>query len=508
MARGLATTILVSSFFYLSAQNLEHVPPVLAKKATKDNTALLLSTADLGVLKQQQEEHPYASTLQILDADQSWPPRWYYSTPVYTNAMFEEDKRNRQLRVNFIEGPQNDATYLSYASVYCQPETGQNNHIGMEFISYFKMLNGQMALVDSIMHVGRADTMSIRTTVFSGILRPGFKNDPHGEELSVLIKDSVFDLSMISGSPGDKSVEGVFNLVQILDHYNNVILNWTPLQLSAVRAYVKDWLDKRAMGGGSNSLFKIDGVSFDSDGNILYSLEKIGIGKISRTDGHVMWHIDYANGPLINGKDTLSFHSTANFKALMDADTSFVYTILEHGADSFPLVGGIVFEQNKKTLNFKVLKYMNAKKAYRRGDEAQKGTFDYRAKGGSYLIEYGQFEVPDTAKSNFQDAFEYGKGDSTYGAYLSPKWNFTLGAHRLENWPLPARPTISKNGNKLEAQSGSNNYTWYKLSGDNNTSVTEVGHGPVIHPENGATYCVAVPYGIGFSVSRSFTYKP
>jgi hypothetical protein len=30
----------------------------------------------------------------------------------------------------------------------------------------------------------------------------------------------------------------------------------------------------------------------DEDGNILYSLKNIGIGKISRADGHIIWQVD------------------------------------------------------------------------------------------------------------------------------------------------------------------------------------------------------------------------
>ena len=510
VARLLAPAVLLFGTVHLQAQHLEHVPPIIANELNKDNkTAILLSTADLGVLKGKEEKNPFASSLQILDANQSWPPRWFYSAPVYTNAMRNEDMANHELRVHFIEGPVSDANVISYASVFCSTEGGQQYRMGLEFISYFKLLNKQMELADSIMHVGRLDSMSIKTTTISGALKPGFKTDSHAEELVVLLKDSVFDLSSISGSAGDKNVEAVFNCIQIMDHNNNVKFSWNPMELNEVKAHIKDWATRRAMGDHmGNSLFKIEGASFDSDGNLLYSIEKVGFGKVSRKDGHVMWHFDLAKGPVISGKDTVRFYAPANFTAVADADTAFIYSVLEHGVDSFPVVRGVVFEQNKKTLGLKVIKYINSTKPYRSREEAQKGNFDFNSKTGEFLIEYGQFEVPDTATSAYEKAFEYGKNGNVSGTYLAPKWNFMLGAHKLENWPLPSRPVIRQNGKSLEAQAEGKSFTWYKLDGLNYTSVKEVGNGAAYRPEGTGTYCVVVPYGIGYSVSIPFAYKP
>ena len=82
--------------------------------------------------------------------------------------MRNEDMANHELRVHFIEGPVSDANVISYASVFCSTEGGQQYRMGLEFISYFKLLNKQMELADSIMHVGRLDSMSIKTTTMSG----------------------------------------------------------------------------------------------------------------------------------------------------------------------------------------------------------------------------------------------------------------------------------------------------------------------------------------------------
>jgi hypothetical protein len=49
-----------------------------------------------------------------------------------------------------------------------------------------------------------------------------------------------------------------------------------------------------------------------------------------------------------------------------------------------------------------------------------------------------------------------------------------------------------------------NDFTWYRLAGNNNTIVDKVGNGNSFKYAAGGTFCVEAKYGIGYAVSKPF----
>ena len=162
---------------------------------------------------------------------------------------------------------------------------------------------------------------------------------------------------------------------------------------------------------------------------------------------------------------------------------------------------GVLFEQNKKTLKLELLRYQIPKKKYTANGQ---GNFDYNLKNGNYVIGYGYLDE-ENRNIDFSDKFEYGRKDSTYGIYQLPINIFCYKAHRLENFPKPPRPVITVKEYQLQAEGNMTDWTWYRLSGNNNTTVEEAGKGKNFKGKLGATYCVAGKYGVGYSVSKPFT---
>jgi hypothetical protein len=100
------------------SQDLEYLPPVINPRNNKDTgTTLMLSTTDLARFDKIAEKKPFVNSLQIIEADQPWPPRWYAPTPVYTDEMYIQDTLQKQIKVDFVLGPQVDSGRLSFCEL-------------------------------------------------------------------------------------------------------------------------------------------------------------------------------------------------------------------------------------------------------------------------------------------------------------------------------------------------------------------------------------------------------
>ncbi|HSY76751.1 MAG TPA: hypothetical protein VK890_07840, partial [Bacteroidia bacterium] len=73
---------LLSGVAEIDGQGLEHLPPVLkGEQAFNDTTVSFIWTA-MDLRPSELNRPPkYFNCLQIVDADEPWPPRWYYAIP-------------------------------------------------------------------------------------------------------------------------------------------------------------------------------------------------------------------------------------------------------------------------------------------------------------------------------------------------------------------------------------------------------------------------------------------
>lgn len=413
--------------------------------------------------------------------------------------MFAEDNSKNLYRFDYIIDAKVDGGYFSYYEILSRQSKGTGQLINPKLAGYI-LLNEKMEAVDT------AKSNTKRRNLYYH----DFRINEKGERLVNLRKDTYLDMRDYTDNQDDSAIHCNIDYIQIIDKDDKILFSWNPLEhVPADLFRYKSILSQRAFGAKNSDLIewtRLTSAVWDYDGNILYSMKNIGIGKISRVDGHIIWHVDYTDIPLTEKTGNMEWYNQHDFNFLYDNDSVATYSLFSNGdADMNKIACGVVFEIMKKDTKFKLVKYVYPKRKYFSNGQ---GNLDY-SKNGNYVIAYGSFDEPDSVTTEFWSAFEYGKNDSTYAVFLFPRWNQCYKAHRLENWPKPPRPVIIKNGGVLEVSGPKEmkNFTWYQLSGDDNTNITKVADGNSIKPQKGAKYCVEGQYGVGFSVSRVYWNK-
>lgn len=476
-------------------ETFPYLPAVFSKAPNNDTTtSLIITTADVARFDNKPEEKPYVNAIQIIDADQPWPPRWYAATPVYTDAMFEANNKQNQYRFDFMIDAKVDDGYFSFYKIISKQPKGQGQLVAPQFAGYI-LLNEKMEPVDTV----KSNTK--RSNMYFHDLRI----NQQGERMVDLKKDTYLDLRDYTDNPEDTAVHCNIDYIHIIDSNNNTIFTWNPLHHIKPELFeFKETVKKKAFAANHSDMIewtRLTSAFWDYDGDILYAMKQIGIGKISRQHGNVIWQLNRADIPLVSGTDTLEWYSPHDFNLLWHNATTATYSLYSNGAHGAKPAGGVVFERNKKSGQFKPLKYIWPKTVYYANGQ---GNLHYLP-NGDYAIGYGFFEKSDTATAvNYRPVFEYQLSSGPGAVYELPQHIYTYKARILRNWPRPPRPAIVQKQDQLEATGPFQNFTWYKLSGPQLTTVQKVGTGKTLRPEKGATYCVESAYGIGFAVSKPY----
>ena len=499
----LSLLLLIFTCLNLSSQDLEYLAPVLSKSVNHDSTTSFILTANHSKRVYSKVQHkPYNSSVQIVDADQPWPPRWFTATAPYPDETAFKDTAQGYFRFDFIQNVKIVSGYFAFFKLLSRPLMNAAPMDSPELAAYM-LLNERMQCVDTVKSKIASRNMNFHDLSI----------DARGNKLVSLRKDTYLNLQQYSGNKADSAVHCEIDLVAQLNANDSVVLLWDPIKhLDPKLFQFKELLSSRSFVGGNSDIIqwtRLTSAQWDYDGNILYSMKLLGIGKISLADGHVMWQINYNDLPLISGKDTIRWYSQHDFRFLYETDSSAVYSLYSDGIkncaghDSVPACG-VLFEQNKKTLKLRLLRYQYAKTKFVAYGQ---GAYDYDNLSGCYLLSYGNLKGVLSPNTEFTDNFEYGKGDSVYGIYLFPQGINCYKAHRLENFKRPPRPVIFESGDDLVATGDMENFTWYELSGPTNTIVEKVGVGIRLKFKRGHTYCVAGKYGMGYSVSVPYLVK-
>ena len=484
----------------LYAQEFEYLPPVLNSTSNKDTTSILLNTLDFSRSEGKKEKVPYTHSIQIIDADEPFPPRWFMAKPVYTDEMYEQDRAKKtRYAMNLTENPEVVGDYIFYLQIFPLSNSFvPTKPFDVQHSAVFAVLDKNYNVIDSIIcgryYGGGYD--DIRT-----------KSDM--EVLTIHKKDTMIDWRSLSGNELDSVVDCEYTTLEVIDTKSNLKFSWNPLQhLNQDLFQTKNKLDYlpkeyRPSIGRSMKWLKIISIAWDYDGNILYGIEDLGIGKIDRKTGKVLWQLNYNSTPKIFQTDTLRCFSPYDFKLIFHDKDKALYSFYDWGTFDGYWSKGVVFEQNKKTKELKLVKYVIPQRNYRSSGH---GGLDYNPSTTEYVLDYGIFGQ-DSLTTDFRDAFEYGRKDSAYSIYQIPNGNYPFGVHRLENFPKPPRPTIIKQGKYLIANGISEQWTWYKLEGEKNTSVKLIETGACTKFEKGTKYCVVGNYGSGYVVSRLYFVK-
>jgi hypothetical protein len=460
----------------------------------------VLGTINYHTFKSNPRGKSYSNSVQIIDAGEPWPPIWYKSTPAYTYEMHERDSIENHIHFDQIGAPEVNSGVLSYLDIAPRAvnDTGESAERQFDFL--FIEFNKKMEAADTV--VSRITHRTANGRI---------------ENLAVVRKDSILDLSGITGNPGDNAVASRFWVLEVRDEKNNLLRVWNPIYTLDPKLFeVKEKLVKRASSNGLRiSWMKLAKPSWDHDGGILYSLQNGegdlrgltangSVGKISGGDFQSQWHIDCFGAAFTPNADTLQCGSPFDLQFEGSNDTAWIYSFYDRGLDNESPARGALIVENKKTSKLSFVKYIKPKNIFWVSGH---GGFDYNPANGNFILEYGVFEEADTSRADFRPAFEYGRADTTCAVFQLPRENYTFGMHRLENWPVPPRPEIKYDGKKLEAVGEMTDWTWYKLEGINGVKPRKIGRGASIVPKEGGIYCVSAPYGTGYAVSRSFEVK-
>jgi hypothetical protein len=101
---------------------------------------------------------------------------------------------------------------------------------------------------------------------------------------------------------------------------------------------------------------------------------------------------------------------------------------------------------------------------------------------------------------------EYGGADKLFARYTVPVLVSSYKVHFIKK-EKPPRPLIVNKKDILIARGDMEEWTWYQLSGHDNTLVKQVGESALFKPARTGVYCVAGKYGLGWAVSLPFVYS-
>ena len=494
----LKRALILLFFFSVSevvvSQHLEKLPPLITQSANHDSGVAFLFTTLTNRFEPSVKDH-YINSVQIADAVNPWPPRWFTGDTYYPPL---------QIKADSVKGIKHEYFYM-------------DARVQGPYISFFKL--GATAIKNSVLDDSQGyilfnQKMEAVDTVVTGNPRDlywhDFRINDRGERLIDIKNTDTLDFRSVSGNRSDSAVISDIDVIQILDKHNRLIFSWKATdKLDPLVFQYKEALKKRSFVKLRSEEEAIDWshlttALWDFDGNILYAMRFIGIGKINRQDGSLMWHVNFKDLPLISGKDTLQWFFPHDLNLVHFDDTSAVYSLFSLGNGNQPACG-VIFKEDRRTQQISLVKYFGPNKKIK--GEGQ-GSFDYDFTTEDYVFSYGIYHsLTGQDSSLFEDEIEYGRGGRVFGIYQLPKNIMAYKAHKLENWPLPPRPEILIKGNVMEAMGEMHEWTWYKMWGAGNIHVAEVGKGKTFTPEPGCTYCVTGKYGAGYCVSLPVVAK-
>jgi hypothetical protein len=464
----------------LIAQQLDSIIPITCSQCKlPDSISFILTASDYNLWRGQPVK--YASSIQIIDGAKPWPPRWFATAPIDTNL-----RKSKQHGIPVINAFEQNQEIIFTNAIF--KDYGNGNGGMQEAVL---MCNRQMELVDTF-------------------YRPGQEVDGHdfainaeGERLYFLSADTVLDMHGFFSNAADSQVLITYEKIQITNKKGEIIFSWNPIERFGLGAMYKPYIYEKSVMNNRVNLGWSHGNSlcWDNDGNILYSYKYIGIGKISRRDGHFMWRVDRNHQKPSPGSDSLPIFLQHDLKAIKGVNNKNIYSVLSNGDSLHPFCAAYRFtivEDNKEP-NLRIVKKFSAP-----DNIPQTGAGNYDVEeAGNYLINYGIYKG-DTSIEHI--LFEYReKDDNLLARYMVMPLGFCYRVHKMDTW-APPRPKIIVKGAQLSSTDNNIRGTWYHLSGKDLKTVTKVGAGNKYRPLENGYYCLAVKYGIGYAVSEPLNF--
>lgn len=463
----------------LNAQQLDSILPVFRLDGSlTDSVSFILTASDYNLWQGQPAK--YVSSIQIIDAANPWPPRWFATSPV-NSVVGKNNERGRP----FINVSEQNGKIVFSSAVFKQFPGGHNEM--QDAVLMFKL---NFELTDTF-------------------YKPGLEIDVHdfainnkGEKLYFLVCDTVVNMRGFIKNASDSLVSISYEKIQIDDNLNKTIFSWSPVESLGIGAMYQPYSYEKSVINKSVNFEWSHGNSlcWDKDGNILYSFKYIGIGKISRVDGHTMWRVDRSNQRATPSSDSLPIFLQHDLEVVKDGKTESTYTVLSNGDSTNPHCAAYQFivKENNIEPHLKIIKGFNPVEIPQTGG----GNYDVDA-SGNFLINYGLYKGnPPTRHILFDYRDEE---DKLLARYTTLPESFCYRIHRVSGVISPRPVVIERNGmllTKTEIQ----NATWYELSGKDMQIVTVCSNATRFKPAHMGKYCVAVKQGIGYGVSKVYNY--
>lgn len=450
---------------------------VYNKKAVKGMN-LLLNTKDFIPYFTPGGGTKLSSSVQLVNTQQPFPPLWFQmGNPVSDTG-------------NFVA-----TTFL--ADIKIQKQGGDLTF----FFSYPGKLYGSVTIDTA--NLQTKDTLIKYPTTYKDMVMKQFDShdyqvDAAGNQLFASQVYRKIDARCLSNLESDSARTAVSNNIVILNSKDSIIFNWNPLDHISPCEMYWEYKNSSLSYGDLINWSHLNSARFANDGNILYSLRHIGLGKINRKTGEIMWKL--------GGKDTTnSIHLPDSARYFLQHDFSQredgLYSVFSNGDLSHLYAEGLVYKIDE------VNKTAVLESRYRtKPDIFSMALGSYQCQNDNCIINYGMQKPTATPT---QDMAHILVKDKLAAVISGPQMNFSYQVHETK-WAAAQRRPVVRLKKKIlysDSKSGLHDYNWYKIEG--NTAIP-VGSGTSFTPIVSGKYVVEAIQGLGlfksYLVSDVFTY--
>lgn len=463
----LIITVFLSSFSFCNAQ-LNKLCPVSSTVYDQEKIKgmnLLLNTKDFAPILKPNTKTTITSSVQLVRASQPFPPLWFQmgNPETDTSTFFE-------------------TTFL--LDILIQKNGGN--------ITYFNDKGNSHTLVT----IDTATLLSIDTLIDFPFITNGkiiepinphdYQIDASGNKLIANQVLTVIDASCLSGLEKDSLRQAVINEILILDKKDSVIFKWNPLEHLSVCEMQWAYRNSSLNYGDIINWSHINSIRFANDGNILYSYRHIGLGKINRKTGEIMWKLGGKDKNAISLPDSVGYYLQHDFQQRSDG----LYSVFSNGDTAHPYLEGLVYNINeiKKTATL-VNRYKPQPSIY----SFALGNYD--CSDDICVINFGMY-VPKNKEEKTQEIGQILAGEKIAASISATILNFPYQIHTTKWNASQRRPKVTFKKGTLQSNSftGLHDYAWYKIEG---TTAISVGKGKTFIPAISGKYVVEAQQGAG-----------
>lgn len=455
------------------------ISSIVYDKQKLEGMNLLLNTKDCTSFISPDAKTTKTSTVQLIKAAQPFPPLWFQmgNAQADTGGFFE----TTFLLDTRIQEKSGNLTFF--------------NNYPNKFFGYVTFDTATLQPIDSL-------------TTFSGapandkyIIDPhDYRVDAKGNKLIANHVKKKIDARCLSGLEKDSARQAWVNEILILNPADSVIFKWNPLDHLSVCEMNWAYRNSSFLFGDVINWSHVNSVAFANDGNILYSYRHIGVGKINRTTGEVMWKLggkDTLNS--IKLPDTSGYYLQHDFQQRKDG----LYSLFSNGDTTHPSLQGIVYSIDEKNKTATMIKRYRPEPR-----RLSIGMGSYDCNNNCCIISYGVYKLLNPA--NKRELARILVDDKLVATISAPYPNFSYKVLQTNWTAAQRRPTINllKNGIlSVNTLDGLHDYVWYKI--EDNKAIP-VGADKLFTPGVSGNYVVEAQQGTGlfksYLVSDVFTY--